>query len=199
MGGDACVNHAFQGSHVLEKQVRHTRDPKAIFGELIALGAVHHAATYVVDSIGIGAGIVADLKAAGKHVIEVDSGSASPDAKCKNYRAWMWWQAMLAVRKTEVEYPADPETRRQLPYASRFLLDNGGKLQILKKEIIKDSKHLGRSPDDAESWMMGIVHRHKAKSPDEVEVIRMTDAMGAHDFDRDFVEPDSLERLGIDI
>ena len=197
MGGDACVTHAFQASHVLEKMVRYTRDATQIFGELIMLGDKHHAATYVIDSIGIGQGICVPLKQAKKHVVEVCSSAESSDkGRLANYRASMWWDVMQKCRRTEIEYPADAETRRQIPYATRYKVNSSGQIQIIDKQTIK--KLLGRSPDDAESWGMGVAHIHLAKTPDEVETIAITDAMRATDYD-DEADYDrlSLEGLGI--
>jgi len=58
------------------------------------------------------------------------------------------------------------ETRRQLPYASRYKVNSSGRIQIIDKQEIK--KELGRSPDDAESWAMGIAHLKDAQIPQDL-------------------------------
>jgi len=196
MGGDACVSHAFQASHVLEKVVRHTRDPIQIFGELIMLGDKHHAGTYVVDSIGIGQGICVPLRQAKRHVIEVCSSAQGSDpGRFQNFRASMWWDVMTACRKTEIEYPSDAETRRQIPYATRYKVNSSGRIQIIEKQVIKQA--LGRSPDDAESWGMGIAHIGKARTPDEIELIAIQEAVGTDSLPDDDYQRMSLGGLGL--
>lgn len=167
MGGDACVNHAFQASHVLHKQVLHTRDAKRIVGELVIMSREYNALTCVIDSIGIGQPIASFLEGEKKDVIEFCS-SAEPSDKGRfaNRRAEMWWEVMQACRRTDIEYPHDPETRRQIPYASRYFVNTSGKIQIIEKQKIKSE--LGRSPDDAESWAMGIAHIKDAKTPQDL-------------------------------
>ena len=201
-GGDACVSHAMQGSHVLEKVVRRERDEIKVFGEVLALGNKWHVGSYVVDNIGIGRGICVPLRQAKKHVIEVcSSGEASDKVRFANFRASMWWDVMQAVRRTEIEYPMDEETRRQIPFATRYKVNVSGRIQILAKDMIK--KELGRSPDDAESWGMGVAHVGKAKAPDEVEMIMIQEAFGAggsgRGFERDYSNYNRmpLDRLGI--
>lgn len=178
MGGDACVIHAFQGSHVLRKQVLHTRDTMRIVGELVLMGRQKHTSSYVIDSIGIGRGICDRLNEISregekKYVIEFcSSEAASNPGFFANRRAEMWWKVMLACRRTDIEYPHDPETRRQIPYASRYKIPRG-RVQIQDKQIIKVD--LGRSPDDAESWAMGIAHLDEAQTPQELaELVQST-------------------------
>lgn len=181
MGGDACVNHAFQASHVLRKQVLHTRDTMRIVGELILIGRQYHALSYAVDSIGIGRGICDRLDEEQKHVIEFCSSEmASEPGRFANRRAEMWWNVMLACRSTDIEYPHDPETRRQIPYASRYKVNSSGKIQIIDKQNIKEE--LGRSPDDAESWAMGIAHIKEAKTPQDLaELVQSTKEQKPYD------------------
>lgn len=181
MGGDACVNHAFQLSHVLQKQVLHTRDTMRIVGELILMGRQNHALSYAIDSIGIGRGICDRLIEEKKDVIEFcSSEKASEPERFANRRAEMWWNIMLACRKTDIEYPHDPETRRQIPYASRYKVNSSGKIQILDKQEIK--KELGRSPDDAESWGLGIANYEEAKTPQDLrELVESTKEQKPYD------------------
>ena len=56
--------------------------------------------------------------------------------------------------QSAVEYPQDEETRRQIPFASRYKVNSSGEIQIVDKDRIKQD--LGCSPDRAERWAMGI-------------------------------------------
>ena len=153
MGGDACVSKAFHGTHELETLTLRTRDTMRIVGELILMGRRHHVNTYIIDSIGIGRGICDRLQEENKNVIEFCS-SARSKSRNKNLRAEMWWEVREAVSRFEVEYPKCKETRRQIPFASRYKPVSDGGVQIISKDIIK--KELGCSPDHAEAWVMGV-------------------------------------------
>jgi len=147
------VCKAFQGTHEIETMVLRTRDTMRIVGELILMGRRHHCGSYVIDSIGIGRGICDRLMEEGKSVLEFCS-SARSKSRNKNLRADMWWDVMEAVAAFEVEYPICQETRRQIPFASKYKTVSDGGVQIIAKDTIK--KELGCSPDHAEAWAMGI-------------------------------------------
>ena len=101
----------------------------------------------------------------------------------------------MMCRKTEIEYPSDAETRRQIPYATRYKVNSSGRIQIIEKQVIKQA--LGRSPDDAESWGMGIAHIGKARTPDEIELLAIQEAVGAESLPDGDYQRMSLRGLGL--
>jgi hypothetical protein len=162
MGGDECSMAANHNTHVLEhKQIR-TRDTMRIVGELVLLGSKHQIPNYIVDCIGIGKGIydrLCELRddKTNLNVVQVigfNSSNKSTDPLYFNARAQMWWYVMEQIRDSLVEYPQDEETRRQIPFASRYKVASNGCIQIQIKDKIKED--LGCSPDRAERWAMGI-------------------------------------------
>ena len=160
LGGDECVIKCFLDSHEIEQVVLRTRDSMRIVGELVVLMAKHHIYNFVIDTVGIGDGVAARLEEISqtdirmKQIIRFDSRKGDNE-RFGNLRAAMWWRVMERCQATEIEYPSDPETRRQIPFASRHKPPTStGKIQMLLKEIIK--KENGCSPDRAEAWAMAI-------------------------------------------
>jgi hypothetical protein len=117
---------------------------------------------FVIDSIGIGAGICDALAEDTRYnVIRMNSGEQANDpVKFANRRAEMWWTAREDVAGFKCSKP-DEETLRQIPFASRYKVGSNGKIQIILKDEIR--KELGRSPDDAEAWAMGRWGIRKAR------------------------------------
>lgn len=153
MGGDECTIKVFHNTHILEEKQIRTRDTMRIVGELIMLGNKYKIPSFVVDCIGIGQGICDRLTELDQDCYAFNSAGESDTVLARNKRAAMWWYVMQQVRQNLVEYPKDAETRRQIPYASRYKMVNG-KVQIVDKLEIK--KDLSCSPDRAEAWAMGI-------------------------------------------
>jgi hypothetical protein len=58
------------------------------------------------------------------------------------------------VRGQRVEPVRRRELLRQLPMATRYKVTSGGQILLLPKDEVK--KELGCSPDDADSYVMGI-------------------------------------------
>lgn len=70
-----------------------------------------------------------------------------------NRRAEAYAYAAEQVRRLTVVRPKNQELLRQIPVAARYKTVSGGKLIIIPKKEIR--RILGRSPDDADCWVMG--------------------------------------------
>jgi hypothetical protein len=154
MGGDACaVDVQWDMESIMHKSFR-TRDTMRIVGELRRISDETGILDFVIDSIGIGAGIVDRLREDTRYkVIACNAAEgASNKQRFKNLRAEMWWTAREDVQAFACCQP-DEETRRQIPFASRYKIGSNGQIQIIEKQKIKED--LGRSPDDADAWAMG--------------------------------------------
>jgi hypothetical protein len=162
MGGDACsIDVQWDYNSIMHKSFR-TRDTMRIVGELRMISDQTGILDFIVDSIGIGAGVAHALQEDQRYnVIAFNSGeqAANPD-RFANKRAEMWWQAREDVAAFKCCKP-DEETLRQIPFASRYKVGSNGKIQIILKDEIR--KELGRSPDDAEAWAMGRYGIRKAR------------------------------------
>ena len=108
----------------------------------------------VVDVIGIGAGVVDELYTWGRNVIPFNSSEkAFDDKKYYNKRAEAWWECAEDFARGKVGcHRMDTELRRQL-CQPRYELRNGRILVEPKADI---KQRLGKSPDKADCYIMGV-------------------------------------------
>jgi hypothetical protein len=122
---------------------------------------------FICDGIGNGKGVSDGLMcdAAGYNVQVFKSSQKPSDHPTKkgeeqsifaNKRAESYFYTGQQISKLAVEAIEDAELRRQLPIASRYKTNGAGKLIIIPKDIIKKPENLGCSPDDADSYTMGV-------------------------------------------
>lgn len=154
MGGDACaIDVQWAGASIMHRSFR-TRDTMRIVGELRKISDETGILDFIVDSIGVGKGVADALTQDSRYQVQhFNSGeqATAPD-RYANKRAEMWWFAREDVAACACCQP-DEETKRQIPFASRYKVGSNGRVQIVLKEQIREE--LGRSPDDAEAWAMG--------------------------------------------
>jgi len=122
----------------------------------------------VIDPIGVGAGVYDVVRAmAGDsyRVIAFNAAEkADDDTKFYNRRAEGWWLAAEALSEGEVDWDEavfdaiDPEFRTQATTelcAVHYGFRNG-RIVVEAKDDIKDGDRLGRSPDLADTLVMGL-------------------------------------------
>jgi hypothetical protein len=154
-GGDECVIYALENTGIREQKILHVKDTMAIVGEISTMMYKHKANLAAVDSIGIGAGVYDRLRELGKEVIDINSATrAGEEDRFYNLRAEMWWYAMEQIRDGKVEYPSDPELRRELSFVKYRVVNSNGRIQLEPKEETKE--RLGRSPDRADAFIYGL-------------------------------------------
>lgn len=112
----------------------------------------------VVDSIGIGVGVIDGLNQLEENVLAINSSSKPTSnhnqIKYANLRAQMWWEAADKFAESKVALPPDDvELARQLGVV-KFEPTGTGKLLVQDKAEIK--KNLGHSPDRADAFIMGL-------------------------------------------
>jgi hypothetical protein len=157
MGGDECVIQAIQNGAILEQLVLHERDTMKVAGQVVVMMNRHRTANAVIDTIGLGQGIsdrVREVKPTA-HVYALNSAAEATDpVHFANVRAEMWWHAMTEVQERRIPAVEDEELRKQLT-APRFkVVNSNGRIQLEPKEETK--KRLGRSPDRADAFVMGL-------------------------------------------
>ena len=113
-----------------------------------------------VDTIGLGAGVADRLREMGDKVLDVNSSEkANNEEKFKNLRAEMWWNTGQKFAEKDIKLTWDDDKlRRELNVVSYFI--NNGRIQIESKEKIKE--RLGRSPDRADAYIIGLHTLEKA-------------------------------------
>ena len=126
-------------------------------GRLSALRRRTDAQVIAVDSIGIGAGIVDALYDLKEPVLAINSSSKptveTEQKKFYNLRSQMWMQAGDEFDKGRVKLGDDYILNGQLS-SVKFNYTGNGKIQVEAKDDIK--KRLGRSPDRADAFVMGL-------------------------------------------
>ena len=111
-----------------------------------------------VDAIGIGAGVVDNLHAAGLNVVSIVSGAKpvgykdnrKTELQFRNLRSQMWWVMREKLRKGECAITAE-DSKRLIEdlCAPRYRLASEKTVEVEAKDKIKE--RLGRSPDDGDA------------------------------------------------
>ena len=153
-GDDDTVILVLNGTNV-EKRIcwGQSRTTK-ISGMMLELSRQHEDCPCVVDEIGVGAGVIDELHDYGREVISFNSSVKAKDAhKFYNLRSEAWWTAAEMFSVGDVFCPGmyvQLQTQLTVPHydfrRSRILVE--------AKEDIK--KRLGKSPDDADCYVMGL-------------------------------------------
>lgn len=156
LGGDECTIKLIKNLAVVDKLSLFERDTMKIVGHT-ATFAGNRTKNVIVDCIGIGAGIADRLAEQGFNVQYFNSAEKALDEnRFTNRRAEAWWYARELIQDFKIPYPEDSELRRQL-VATRYRpekLGSRGLIALEPKTEVK--KRLGRSPDDADNYVMGV-------------------------------------------
>ena len=104
----------------------------------------------IIDSIGVGAGVVDKCRAMGiPHVVDGNVSMKAQDTKVyQNKRAEMYFNLKKFV-ETGGKLPNDKELKEELLALKYFYNETSGKIQLIKKDDLKEE--LGRSPDKSDS------------------------------------------------
>jgi len=132
----------------------HQRQRARVLGLALAMGTRWLTRNYIVDEIGLGWGVAGDLAdIAGVNVQAFNSSQRAENSlpKMFNRRAEAWWYTMIQITEGRCAYIEDAEIRRQL--CSVTYTVPCGKIQMELKSKVR--ARLGRSPDDADAFVMG--------------------------------------------
>lgn len=129
-----------------------------------------------VDSIGIGSGVIDGLNSLDEPILAINSASKptslNNQVRYANLRAQMWWEASEKFAENRVSLPSDDyELARQLGNV-RFDPTGTGKLLVQGKDEIK--KAIGRSPDRADAFIMGLYALDYVSRLDNAEYSEVT-------------------------
>ena len=149
-------------------------------GRLSAIKKKYDAQVIAVDSIGIGAGIVDALYDLKEPILSINSSSKptlqTAQTKYLNLRSQMWMEAGKWFSEGRVSLPKENLLTGQLA-SIKFDFATGGRIQVESKEDIK--KRLGRSPDRADAFIMGLYALDYVPQLDDVEYReKTTDTQG---------------------
>jgi len=160
-GDDQTVILVRQGRKELEKQKFRGIDTVAI-AEHVAHTADHYNTDNIfVDGVGIGAGVVDNLRAWGYRVTDVQSGTtADDDLHYSNKRAEMW-DRMKQMLNSGFELLEDQEMYNELTSIEYSYRNN--KLVLEKVEDLKARGY--SSPDNATALALTLAFPVRSKSP----------------------------------
>jgi hypothetical protein len=148
-GDDATVILIRQGNRILEKAIYRQKSTTEVAGLVARAISVYQPSAVFVDVVGIGAGVVDQLRALGHGVIGVNAGeSASEPQRFRNLRAEMWSKMRDWLRDSGCLDPHDTELAAQL-MGIEYGYDASERLQLERKEDLK-ARGMA-SPDIADS------------------------------------------------
>lgn len=166
---DEIVVYVFSDNKVIDQKYMYNQETTTTASELVKLVRQYKGTLIGIDSIGVGAGVVSDCRALVGNDIDIvavnsarspemsdsEKGKKIPDQSATqflNIRAQMYWKAVEELKNNKWTLPKDDELIRQL-CSIKYEIRNG-KIKIEDKKDIK--KRLGKSPDRADCFVMGI-------------------------------------------
>jgi hypothetical protein len=165
-GGDETVIRERRGRQAGREWRARTDRPEQIAPMLLAAIRETGATAVKVDSIGVGFGVVGELRnaaARGEHqavirAVNVAEAASRPD-RYLNLRAELWWEIgrnLSAERAWDLSTMENPDTTVAQLLEPRWDLDPRGRIRVEKKEDI--IARLGRSPDNADALLLAYAH-----------------------------------------
>jgi len=163
-GGDETVIRERRGRRAGREWRAHTDRPEKI-APLVLAAIMETGATAVkIDSIGVGFGVIGELRnSAGRgehqaHILAVNVASAASKAdKFINLRAEMWWElgrGLSAEQGWDLSGMQNADTTVAQLLEPRWEVDPKGRIRVEPKADI--IKRLGRSPDNADALLLAF-------------------------------------------
>lgn len=163
-GGDETVIRERRGQRAGREWRAHTDRPEKIAPMVLAAIRETGATAVKVDSIGVGFGVIGELRNAagrGEHraqVVGVNVGEkASRPDKFANLRAELWWEIGRGLSERQgwdLSGMDNADTTVAQLLEPRWDADPAGRVRVEKKEEI--IKRLGRSPDNADALLLAF-------------------------------------------
>jgi hypothetical protein len=161
-GGDETVIRERRGMVAGREWKEHSDRPETIAGLVIHAIKATGATSVKIDSIGIGAGLVGELrnlKELGAHHariygVNVSEKATAPD-KYFNLRSQLWWECgRLAAedRAWDLSRMDNADSTIAQLLETRYSHDLKGRVKIEPKDDIRE--RLGRSPDNADALLL---------------------------------------------
>jgi len=163
MGNDQTVFYVMEGFNIIHRE----RHPKTKTYEcverakkLMAEFSIESERT-VIDSVGIGAGVVDQLEQDGFNVIPMVGGASSickdkrigTRFKFANWKAWNYWIAAELIKKHSIGNFNDNRLRSDAG-AVFYFINREKEIQVESKDILR--KRIGRSCDDFDAFCYAV-------------------------------------------
>lgn len=161
---------------IIRKVYEQVLEHKSLMDTAGRLSALRHkwgANLIALDVVGIGAGVADALHDLKEPVLEINSASKptseSKMGKYYNMRSQLWMEAGQKFADGLVSLEDDLILNGQLS-STKFKFISSGRVQVESKDDVK--QRLGRSPDRADCFIMGMLALDQALRLDQVEVDR---------------------------
>lgn len=165
-GGDESVFYLMEETQIIDEMIFSKKNTMATAGRVNIFMEQNNVTWYAGDCIGIGAGICDRLEEFGKSVERVDSRHGKPNGVPDiyyNLRAQMWIEAGERFSEDDIELHWDDEVLKEQLVAVKQTIRRG-RIIIESKDIIR--KELGRSPDRADAYIIGLYALNKIPIPE---------------------------------
>jgi hypothetical protein len=164
-GGDLTVIRERRGAISGREWTSHSDRPEDLAPLALSIILETGATSVKVDSIGIGWGLVGELRnmrarrlhSADIHAVNVGE-SASQPTRYANLRAELWWEVgrhAFEQRAVDVSTMANADTTIAELCQPLYDIDPKGRIRIESKDDIRDRTG-GRSPDHADAWLLAF-------------------------------------------
>lgn len=162
-GGDETVIRERRGILAGREWRAHTDRPETIAPLIVHAVKVTGATAVKVDSIGVGFGVIGELRnnpeLRGVHIVAVNvAKAASRPNLYANLRAELWWEIgrLLSERRGwDLSAGENMDTTVAQLLAPKWDTDPQGRIRVEKKEEV--IKRLGRSPDNADGLLLAFL------------------------------------------
>jgi len=164
-GDDETCIYVFENSKIVDTHVFGQKDTHYTSGFLNKLRLDNDNCPIIVDEIGVGGGIVDNLRAFDANVIAFNSAAKStqPD-RYYNLRAEAWDYVGKEFSDGNIEFKTDDRELVSQLCTPTYKFRNG-KILLEAKDDIK--KRIGRSPDRGDCYVMGIWGQKNVDAIDE--------------------------------
>lgn len=163
-GGDETVIRERRGVRAGREWRAQTDRPEKIAPMILAAIMETGATSVKVDSIGIGFGVIGELRNLadqGRHEAHVEAVNvaekASEPDKFINLRAELWWSLGRGLSERggwDLSGMANADTTVAQLLEPRWFVDTQGRIKVEPKDDIR--KRLGRSPDNADALLLAF-------------------------------------------
>jgi hypothetical protein len=161
-GGDETVIRERRGP-VAGREWTHRSDRPEDLAPLVVRAIKESGARSVkIDSIGVGAGLVGELRNLARDgihsasIVAVNVADTAHDEQTyANLKAQMWWELgrlQSEQRTWDLSQMANPDATIAQLIEPRWFTDTKGRIQVEKKDETR--KRLGRSPDNADALLL---------------------------------------------
>jgi hypothetical protein len=160
-GGDETVIRERRGVRAGREWRAHTDRPEKIAPMILAAIRETGATAVKIDSIGVGFGVIGELrntKGHGAHIVGVNvAEAASEPKKYVNLRAEIWWEigrGLSASQGWDLSAMENADATVAQLLEPQWDVDPKGRIRVEPKDDI--IKRLGRSPDNADALLLAF-------------------------------------------